>query len=255
MKCHPDKNPDNPKAAELFHELSYALEVLLDESTRKAYDQLIKAKEAAKLRHKDLDEKRKKFKADLEAREEAYFASKEKEKSEEERLKDEIDRLRKEGAKLVQEEIKLLQKEINKELRKSERIFEDGSLYRIKVEWKADEGDEKNGGYDSETLHRIFKKYGDISALVVSSKKKGQALVEFESRDAAEFAMKIEIGLMENPLKLKWADKSKQASSKNTNPTGDSLVTERDYESLVLRNMRQAEERRKLIEQMQNEEE
>lgn len=202
-----------------------------------------------------MDDKRKKFKADLEAREEAYFASKEKQKSEEEQLKDEIDRLRKEGAKLVQEEIRLLQEEINNELKKNERVPEDGSSYRIKVEWKADKDDEKNGGYDEETLQRIFRKYGDIAALVVSSKKKGQALVEFESRDAAEFAMKIEIGLMENPLKLKWADKSKQGSNKSTNVTSDkSLVTERDYESLVLRNMRQAEERRKLIEQMQKEE-
>lgn len=34
LTCHPDKNPNNPKAAELFHELSKALEILTDEKAR-----------------------------------------------------------------------------------------------------------------------------------------------------------------------------------------------------------------------------
>lgn len=34
LYCHPDKNPNNPKAAELFHELSRALEILTDTSAR-----------------------------------------------------------------------------------------------------------------------------------------------------------------------------------------------------------------------------
>ncbi|XP_057344681.1 dnaJ homolog subfamily C member 17 isoform X4 [Manis pentadactyla] len=34
LSCHPDKNPDNPRAAELFHQLSQALEVLTDAAAR-----------------------------------------------------------------------------------------------------------------------------------------------------------------------------------------------------------------------------
>lgn len=62
LKCHPDKNPDDPAAVELFHELSKALEVLTDLKAKAAYDAVLKAKERARLRTQALDAKRKKFK-------------------------------------------------------------------------------------------------------------------------------------------------------------------------------------------------
>lgn len=65
--------------------------------------------------------------------------------------------------------------------------------------------------------------------------------------------MKIELGLMHNPLKLKWVDKNLRLSKKGNQIENESLVNERDYESLVLRKMRQAEERKRLVEQMMKE--
>lgn len=69
LECHPDKNPDDPNAANLFHQLSKVLEILSDEKARKAYDKVLDARKSAALRHRELDSTRKKLKEDLELRE------------------------------------------------------------------------------------------------------------------------------------------------------------------------------------------
>ena len=69
LKCHPDKNPDDPNAAILFHQLQDALAVLTDAAARKAYDNVLKARKANELRNRQLDAKRKRLKDHLEARE------------------------------------------------------------------------------------------------------------------------------------------------------------------------------------------
>ena len=115
LTCHPDKNPDNPKAAELFHQLSEALAVLTDEKARKAYDNLLKAKKANELRNRQLDAKRKKLKDDLEAREKAAFEGKSEQVLAGERLKAEIERLQKEGRRQLEEEQERLREMMNQE--------------------------------------------------------------------------------------------------------------------------------------------
>ncbi len=39
LKYHPDKNPDNPEAAEKFKEINNANSILADETKRKIYDE------------------------------------------------------------------------------------------------------------------------------------------------------------------------------------------------------------------------
>ena len=143
MKCHPDKNPDNPKAVELFHQLSNALEILTDAPARAAYDkvrisqglcykslvrifetfisiQMVKAKKAAAQRHRVLDTKRRKLKEDLEAREKQFAEDQARnvtsnlkpDMTQADRLKAEVDRLRREGSRLVEEEQERLRQEI-----------------------------------------------------------------------------------------------------------------------------------------------
>lgn len=249
MTCHPDKNPD-PKAAELFHKLQDALQILTDISARNAYDKLQKARKEAEIRNRQLDSKRQKLKSDLEAREKEAAnkkASKYDDKTPEEIFQMELERVFKENKKILEEENELMRQSFANSYMSSSVATSSGwdsSKHRIKIKWKAERNDDTNGGYSYDNLTKYLDKYGDIVALVISSKKKGSAVVEFKNQDAAEMAVQYEKGIISNPLKLNWigdAPKSKKAGN---------TVTESDYESLVLRQMRQAEERRKLIEQM-----
>lgn len=268
LKCHPDKNPDNPDAAELFHKLSKALEVLTDAAARAAYDKIQKAKKAAELRHRELDSKRKKLKEDLEARESVAQSQKEADISAKRNLQAEIERLRKEGSKLLEQEQEFLLNEIKKgHTEIPEENEEETKTPKLKIKWKAKKGDDKNGGYSYTVLYGLFVKYGDILNLLVSNKKNGSAIIEFSSRSAAELA-ENEKGLKDNSLTVTWLE-GKSPQKPSTTETHSSNFSqpnsqtnfhitpptsqERDYEDLVLMKLRQAGERKRLIEQMQNE--
>ncbi|XP_067615880.1 dnaJ homolog subfamily C member 17 [Eurosta solidaginis] len=254
LECHPDKNPDNPKAAELFHELSRALEILTDISARSAYDKVLKAKKAAEVRTKQLDSKRQKLKADLEQREKdaSYIQSYSTvPKTDEEVLQEQIERLRREGSKLLEEEQRLMREQLVRTMLEHQyaqaKTSCDSSAHRIKLKWKA-EKDKSNGGYSYEDLTIFLKKYGEITALVMS-KKMGSALVEFKTLEAAEMALTYEKGRLQNPLHLEWVS---VPGVKVANETRGSIL---DYEDLVMRKLRQAEERQRLIAQMLAEDE
>ena len=45
LKCHPDRNPNDPNAAEKFNKIKLASQILLSKETREKYDQLQRAKE------------------------------------------------------------------------------------------------------------------------------------------------------------------------------------------------------------------
>nr|XP_022329844.1 dnaJ homolog subfamily C member 17-like [Crassostrea virginica]XP_022329846.1 dnaJ homolog subfamily C member 17-like [Crassostrea virginica]XP_022329847.1 dnaJ homolog subfamily C member 17-like [Crassostrea virginica] len=285
LKCHPDKNPDDPKAAELFHQLAKALEILTDAAAKAAYDKAQKAKKAAEARHRELDSKRKKFKEDLESREKAANVRIEADLTLKKNLQAEIERLRKEGSKLLEEEQERLKEEIREgqtRLQQQDETENDNSVSetpKLKVKWKCKKNDETNGGYNSEILTDLFSKYGDILNLIMSKKKGGSAIVEFRSWTNAENAKELEKGLMTNPLSLSWIQppplQPQQSTRVQTNsesqhtPSNSATFTNneysshmpsdtssaRDFESLVLHKLRQAEERKRLIEQMQKEDE
>ncbi|KAH9488208.1 DnaJ (Hsp40), sub C, member 17 [Bulinus truncatus] len=279
LKCHPDKNPDNPKAAELFHELSQALEILTDPAARAAYDKCLKAKKAVEERNQILDSKRKKFKEDLETRERAFKNTEVVSDLEaEKKLKAEIERLRKEGSSLLEKEQQHLKKELKKTNCPENGVADKrptDSPPRIKFKWKVQKGDKSNGGYNAENLQSILNCYGEISALFVSDKRSGSAIVEF---DKVSSDILSEIGHQDNPFTVIWLSgkpcenlfprkdscddsngdyigsnslsKTFGFSSESSAKNGSSA---NDYENLVLMRMRQAEERKKLIEQMMRE--
>uniref|UniRef100_A0A670JYA4 DnaJ homolog subfamily C member 17 n=1 Tax=Podarcis muralis TaxID=64176 RepID=A0A670JYA4_PODMU len=269
LSCHPDKNPDNPKAAELFHQLSQALAVLTDAAARAAYDKVRKAKKQAAERTQKLDERRKKVKLDLEAREKEAQSqvSKEEEIQITRTLEQEILRLREEGSRQLEEQQKLIQEQIRLEKEQRVRGKHDGygeegkGTPKLKLRWKCKKEDETKGGYSKEVLLQILQKYGEVLNLLISSKKTGSAVVEFATVKAAEMAVKNEVGLISNPLKISWLEGQPQSNPVFADGTSlpqiskGSVVSERDYESLVMMRMRQAAERQKLIEQMKQEDE
>ncbi|XP_015141711.1 dnaJ homolog subfamily C member 17 isoform X1 [Gallus gallus] len=274
LTCHPDKNPDNPQAAEVFHQLSQALAVLTDAAARAAYDKVRKAKKQAAERTQKLDEKRKKVKLDLEARErEAQARDNEEEEIRITRtLEQEIIRLREEGSRQLEEQQRLIREQI--QLERQQRIQgEIGSRVgsgaegrvtpKLKLKWKCRKEDETGGGYSKEVLLRILQKYGDVLNLLISSRKAGSAVVEFATVKAAEMAVKNEVGLTDNPLKISWLEGQPRNNPSNvlSDSSGQprtsqaSVVSERDYESLVMMRMRQAAERQQLIAQLRQEDE
>lgn len=100
-----------------------------------------------------------------------------------------------------------------------------------------------------------MQKYGEILNLVLSTKKAGIAIVEFATVKAAELAVQNEVGLVDNPLKISWLEGQPQDLASTRNTSKGSVVSERDYESLVMMRLRQAAERQQLIAQMQQEDE
>ena len=258
LKCHPDKNPNNPKAAEEFHLLSKALQLLTDASARVAYDKVLKAREAAEIRNRQLDAKRRKLKDDLEARERAATNVSVVEVPTQS-LEKEIERLRKEGSKILEQEQKRLAEEIARDLLTSHNL-------RLKVTWK-----HASSSYDAESLTKLFEKYGTVTAVVISTHKKGSAIVEFVTAAAARAAFDIESRAGDNPIQLSWlGNKNEKVKSELNIDSGskpvnninaqrsedsNSNLTHKDFESVVLMKLRQAEERKNLIDQMMKDDE
>ncbi|PBC28221.1 dnaJ homolog subfamily C member 17 [Apis cerana] len=260
LYCHPDKNPNNPKANELFHKLSQALEILTDISARAAYDKVINAKHQAKLRAKEFDSRRKKLKEDLETRENAYKVDSDI-KRDKNKLQIEIERLQKEGSKQVEEEIAFMKKyfeERSKTFHKESEI--DSSSYKLKVKWKSRKNQSNNNEYDYDTLYQIFSKYGNITALIISSTREGRALIEYREKNEAEMALN-ELGLAQNPLKLqKLWDEQKKSNIFNTGTACNDInftqhtvnqnMSDIEFEHSVLNNLKKAEERKRSLKKL-----
>lgn len=256
LTCHPDKNPDNKQAVELFHQLSDALEVLTDEATRLAYDNLLKARKAAELRVRQLDSKRRKLREELEEREKSHTDELVSRYHEEDKLAKEIERLRKEGSKQLEEEQEAMRKQMREEMLGNPKVDTNEDVPRVKVKW-----DKKSDcQYNRDLLERIFLKYGTVTAIVINHKKGGSALVEFDNMTSAKMAVNIETGMLENRLTVKPLWEENAQTSVNTDSTssgrpGVSVGLNSDFESLVMRKLRQEEERKRLIKKIMEEEE
>ena len=247
-KVHPDKNPDDPEAAKLFHQLSEALKILLDETAKAAYDRVLKSKKEAEIRNSKLDATRKKFKDKLEAQEKEHQQGLR--KSPEELLKTEIERVRKQNLEYLAREQELIRQELANERNNSSQTAVSGTL---KLKWKFDP--EEKDLYTREKLLSIFSKYGDISALIISAKGKGSAIVEYYNKKDADCALLLEKGYEKCPLKLSWVQGQNQSIPTPRFPSETPVAAKpvfsepsasyEDYEAKVLQMMLDAEAKKR----------
>lgn len=188
LELHPDKNPEDKEGAEArFVQLGKAFEILSDIAAKAAYDAVRRGRKERAKKNEQLDDKRRKFKEDLEARERAAaekasqpVTKKATTNEDEERFKREVDRLRKEGSRLLEEEMNQIKEQLRKiREEKPEKPKEQPQLKapRIKVSWTSKAF---KTGLNVDLLRHLFDSYGKIEILLMSEKK-NSAIVEYKN--------------------------------------------------------------------------
>jgi DnaJ family protein C protein 17 len=200
-KYHPDKNKgdkEKEKAEKLekWHKISKAYEILGDEKLKEEYDVIAKKKVFQQKRKSELNANIKKMRDDLDAQEEAARKERDRELTEARQHQQEVERLREANRQNLE---KIRDKE--KTQLQQTKSEPSGASAALKISWDLGVGD-----YTEERLKEIFRMFGDISLLVIKSKKKrGLALLEFKSGQSAHVAIQQRLGTPENILKIEWA--------------------------------------------------
>eukprot|EP01134_Creolimax_fragrantissima_P000815 CFRG0815T1 len=273
LKFHPDKNKSE-SAVKIFHDLSVAYELLSDPHARAAYDQVIAARKAKELRDSKLDDKRKKMKLDLEAREAAArrpkhtFSSNMSEADAEKALQKEISRLRAEGS----DRLRKMQDDILVTTASTTNVFspahssgeaissakantkiqtnEDVKDKRVKAKWSK----KTNTEYliDESIVRKVFCHFGRLGNVVVLAHKRS-ALIEFESTGSARSALAADSESIK-PFSCSSFSTSTAATTTNTPlaPSShrhepafaqpDALAGDLNYETSVLARLRRTQE-------------
>ena len=213
----------------------------------------MQARKAQEIRVRAMDAKRQKLKDKLDKGEKLHEEEMDMKLDEEAKFAAEVERLRKEGSRQLEEEQEAMKKQMAEEAARA-KASNNGTntgAARVKVRW-----DRKvvSWPYDKDNLVSIFSKYGEVAAVVVNAKKGGSALIEFANMAEAQMAAKIETGFPGNKLTVKplWEEERPMGGASNTSnghsasdvidltgPQGCQGALSNDFESLVMRNMRQ----------------
>uniref|UniRef100_A0A0K0E3V9 J domain-containing protein n=1 Tax=Strongyloides stercoralis TaxID=6248 RepID=A0A0K0E3V9_STRER len=203
LKWHPDKNPENKSDAQMmFLKIQEASALLLNFEAKTAYDNMISAREAKirniNKRKNEESEIRKKFREDLEARENDFMRTTEDKNNEaEEKLRKELNKMKSTSWKIKNELDEMIRKELEKE---KEYMNEMEFKYKpqLKIKWKCN-----SFNYTEDILYDIFNKYGNILGIVCSDNN--TAIIEFSNLKEAIIA-EDETGLAVNLLKVSWVN-------------------------------------------------
>ena len=282
LKLHPDKRAasERDRAQKEFDALQKAYDVLLDPEARAALENLARARAASRARDEAQDAKRRKMREDLERRERRAAAGKTEEEEAKERLRVELARLRRDF-------------KTRKRAYDAETAAERASarppasapapppaalehLFRtVKVAWRC-----HAATTPSTSPPRL--RLGAVEDIVIRDGKKRERLVVFADERAgarcASCCGARELGLPHAARARAHSCASGDGGARGAGgpggsraggadgvPTGEGggavpgassggNVANRDYESVVLANMRRAEERARLVAEMEKEE-
>lgn len=210
---HPDKNPDNPEAANEFAALQRAYDLLTDPDARAALDELHRARAARAERTVIHDEKRRRLVEELERRERAADRGRSEEDQARARLQGEIERLRRQAAERearAREERRAAagaaaaappggpaSSAAAAEAALADEVARERLQRTLKVSWMR-----RSGDYSPAGLRAALSRHGLVEDLVLreGKKKKGSALVVMATASGAAAAAGSVCGELTHPL-------------------------------------------------------
>lgn len=229
LKCHPDKYPNDEEKKNLFILIKQALELLTDEKARQAYDATRKQKKLQQERLSQMDDKRKKFKEDLERNEQkaSQTGGPVINRNDAQRLKAEVERLRREGSRLVDEEMEKLRVIVEQDKQKIST-----NHVNVIIKYLPD-----SVAYSDQELRIIFSRYGNIATVINLYPKR--ALIEFNDDHISKF-VENEKGFSDRPFASVKIQKQKTttttAAASKQPPVVDLTKPElEDYEAAIFK--------------------
>lgn len=201
IKYHPDKTSD-PEAPAKFLLIQKAKEILLDESKKKEIDTHFAAvhqrKQYEQERSKTMDERRKRFRDDLESRVDQEKTRPNSKPAHEDVLSHELGKNSKILQEMRRKNESVIERTREEARRRQEKKDEEYLAYTrhvseqvggrrsaIKVKWRKRMSD----GMDTDRLFELFEPYGSVEDIAISKDKANSAIIQYGQAQHARAAV------------------------------------------------------------------
>lgn len=266
LQLHPDKQSGKTERERLsiakrFHDINQAKEFLLDPSKRNPYDvqrgSRQRRQQQDKQRESNLSERRRKMKQDLAEREARlrtttggqmeYQQPQQQQQSRSTADQDLLHKLRKEGKRKRDEFAKKAAEDEYKRLRKAQKKEMSGiKLRQIRLKWSR----KRIAVSPSEhSIAELLSKFGTVLKVEMIGSKGNQALVTFESTSSCQPCVEFYATNHEMRATLVGDHEGEPDDEQPSAPTAS-----HEDETVEEQRIRQAEEREKLMREMEEEE-